>query len=108
MATKVTIVPGICRLTCEVTAELVDEDELSVDVRTGCAAITGMFEELGSEFDAFEVCTQKPGTGPFYDYVREHKYPVHASCPVINGIIKAMEVEAHLALPHDASIAFHE
>ena len=105
MATKVTIEPGICKLTCSVTAELVDEDELEVDVATGCAAINGMFEALGHTFDSFEVCLQKPGSGPFFDYARKH-FPAHVSCPALCGIIKAMEVEAKLALPADASIHF--
>jgi hypothetical protein len=33
-----------------------------------------------------------------------HKYCTHAACPVPVGIIKAIEVEAGLALPVDASI----
>lgn len=105
MTTRVTIEPGICNLTCSVTAELVDEDELEVDVSTGCDAIQGMFDQLGSTFDAFEVCLQKPGCGPFYEYAKEH-FPIHVSCPALCGIIKAMEVEARLALPEDASIRF--
>ena len=105
MTTKVIIEPGICNLTCSVVAELSDDDELELDVATGCAAIQGMFEELGTTFDSFEVCLQKPGCGPFYDYAREH-FPTHVSCPALCGIIKAMEVEAKLALPKDASIHF--
>ena len=64
-----------------------------------------MIDALGLTFDAFEVCLQKPGVGPFFDYALEH-FPVHASCPALPGIIKAMEVEAKLALPRDASIHF--
>ena len=105
MTTKVTIEPGICHFTCAVTAELTDDDEVQLDVSTGCPSITGMFEKLGNTFDTFEVCLQKPGTGPFFDYAREH-FPVHVSCPALCGIIKAMEVEAKLALPADASIRF--
>ena len=105
MTTKVIIEPGICKLTCSVTAELVDEDELEVDVTTGCEAITEMFKELGCTFDMFETCLQKPGCGPFYEYASEH-FPTHVSCPALCGIIKAMEVEAKLALPADASIHF--
>ena len=105
MTTKVIIEPGICHLTCSVTAELVGDDELEVDVATGCDSIRGMFDELGNTFDSFEVCLQKPGNGPFYEYAKEH-FPVHVSCPAICGIIKAMEVEAKLALPENASITF--
>jgi hypothetical protein len=32
------------------------------------------------------------------------KYCSHAACPVPVGIIKAIEVEAHLALPADVTI----
>ena len=105
MATKVEIMPGICKQLCTVNAELVDEDEVKLEVHTTCKAITGMFEELGDTFDCLEVCLQKPGVGPFFDYAQQH-FPVHVSCPAICGIIKAMEVEDHLALPHDASIEF--
>ena len=85
--------------------EDVDEDEVQLEVHTGCPSITSMMENLGDTFETFDVCLQKPGTGPFFDYAREH-FPVHVSCPTINGIIKAMEVEGGLALPHDASIKF--
>lgn len=105
MTTKVVIEPGICHLTCSVTAELVGDDELELDVATGCDSIRSMFDELGNTFDSFEVCLQKPGNGPFYEYAKEH-FPVHVSCPAICGIIKAMEVEAKLALPENASITF--
>ena len=107
--TKVKIEPGICGFTTSVTATVdPDEDtELTVKVATGCPSIRGMMEALGETFDAYEVCLQKPGAGPFYDYAKEH-FPVHGSCPVINGIIKCMEVEAHLALKKDARIEFVE
>ena len=107
--TKVKIEPGICGFTTMVHATVdPDEDtELTVKIATGCPSIKGMMEALGDSFDAYEVCLQKPGVGPFYDYAKEH-FPVHVSCPVINGIIKCMEVEAHLALKKDARIEFVE
>ena len=104
MSTKVVIEPGICKLTCVVVAESVD-DEVNVSVSSDCKAISGLFSELGTTFDPFEVCLQKPGCGPFFDCARDH-FSVHGSCPVLNGVIKAIEVEAKLALPHDESIRF--
>ena len=105
--TKVRIEPGICGFTTTVraTSDPDDETDLTIRVASGCPSIKGMMEALGDSFDAYEVCLQKPGVGPFYDYAREH-FPVHVSCPVLNGIIKCMEVEAHLALKKDASIVF--
>ena len=107
--TRVRIEPGICGFTTSVRAEANPDEatELTVRVATGCPSVKGMMEALGDSFDAYEVCLQKPGQGPFYDYARAH-FPVHVSCPVINGIIKCMEVEAHLALKKDASISFVE
>jgi len=107
--TKVKIEPGICGFTTTVraTADPDDETELTVRVATGCPSVKSMMEELGESFDAYECCLQKPGVGPFYEYAQAH-FPVHVSCPVINGILKCMEAEAHLALKKDASIAFVE
>lgn len=107
--TKVKIEPGICGFITAVTASADPDDEtdLTVKVATGCPSVKAMMKELGDRFDAYEVCLQKPGIGPFYTYAQAH-FPVHVSCPVINGIIKCMEVEAHLALKKDAKIEFVE
>lgn len=105
MPTKVIIEPGICKLATSVVATTTGEDEVKLTVKTACDSIRDMFDELGDTFDTFEVCLQKPGSGPFFDYANEH-FPVHVSCPAIAGIIKAIEVEGKLALPYDASIRF--
>ncbi len=107
--TKVMIEPGICGLVTavEVQADADDETELTVKVRSGCESVRNMMKELGNTYDAYEVCLRKPGEGPFYEYAQTH-FPVHAFCPVLNGIIKAMEVEAKLALKKDVSIRFME
>lgn len=103
--TKVIIEPGICGFTAQVTAELNDDEECIVTVKTGCVAVQRMMEELGDTFDPMEECLSRPGSNSFYDYAGEH-FPVHAACPVINGILKCMEAESNLALPRDASIQF--
>ena len=107
--TKVMIEPGICGLVTavEAQADSEDETELTVKVRSGCENVRNMMKELGNKYDAYEVCLRKPGEGPFYEFAREH-FPVHASCPVLNGIIKCMEVEARLALKKDIIIRFVE
>ncbi|PHV70545.1 hypothetical protein CS063_09585 [Sporanaerobium hydrogeniformans] len=103
--TKVKINPGICGLITTVTALSEDQQEVTVQVKSGCASINKMFAELGNTFDAFEVCLAKPGTGEFYEYASKN-FPGHASCPALAGIIKCMEVECKLALPKTASIEF--
>ena len=106
MATNVTIEPGVCGFTCNVTATLNDDDEVAIAVETGCGAIRGMILELGNTFDPMEVCFNRPGEGPFFDYASE-RFPIHAACPTIGGIIKAIEVEGKLALPHNVSVTFN-
>ena len=100
---KVRIEPGICRLITQVEAESEDGMEVTLRVKSDCAAVKGMFEELGGTFDVFSLCLCKPGEGPFYEYARK-KFPGHASCPVIAGILKCAEAECNLALPHDVAI----
>ena len=104
---KVRIEPGVCGLITAVEAESEDGLEVTVRVKSGCAAIQKMMEELGDTFDAYELCLCKPGDGPFYDYAREH-FPGHASCPAIAGILKCVEAECNLALPRSVSIVFED
>lgn len=103
--TTVKINPGVCGLITTVTAESEDQMEVTVKVDSACASIQKMFEELGTTFDAFDICLSKPGANAFYEYASSH-LPGHASCPTIAGIIKCMEVECKLALPKDAEIKF--
>lgn len=103
--TEVRIEPGICGFTALVTAELNDDDECMVTVKTGCTAVQKMMEALGDTFDPMEECLTRPGTNSFYEYAGAN-FPVHAACPVINGILKCMEAESNLALPKDAGIFF--
>ncbi len=105
--TKVIIEPGICNFTAVVTADSEDGQEVTIQVTSGCKAVSGMMEALGESFDAFELCMNRPGQGPLFDYAGEH-FPAHTGCPVIAGITKCVEAECGLALKHDASIRFVE
>ncbi|MGI6012000.1 MAG: DUF6951 family protein [Ruminococcus sp.] len=105
--TKVKINPGICGFITSAQASSDDEMTVKLNVKSGCPSVKKMMEELGDTFDAFEVCLQKPGEGPFYEYAKEN-FPVHVSCPILPGIIKCVEVECNLALKGDASITFEE
>ena len=107
VVTRVKIDPGICGLKTKVEACAQDETAVKVKIDSACPSIKAMAEALGEDYDAYELCLQKPGAGPFYDYAREH-FPVHVSCPALNGIIKCVEVECRLALKKNASIEFIE
>lgn len=105
--TKVKIDPGACGFVT--SAEAISEDGLNVAiaVRSGCEAVTKMFDELGGSFDSYEICLAKPGGGPLYEYASA-KFPGHCCCPVISGVIKAAEVECKLAVKKDVAITFED
>lgn len=103
--TKVKIHPGICGFITRVEAGSEDGMEVKLKVASGCESVRKMFEELGDTFDSYELCLVKPGNGPLFEYASEN-FPVHCGCPILSGIIKAVEVECKLALPKDASITF--
>ena len=105
--TRVKIEPGICGFAATVTAESEDQMEVTLRLEGGCEAVQKMMQELGSTFDAYELCMTRPGSGPLYEYALAH-FPVHAACPVIAGITKCAEAECRLALKKDASIVFLE
>ena len=105
--TKVTINPGVCGLVTKVEAVSEDGQDVTLKVSSACKAVQGMFEALGSEFDAYDLCLCKPGENELYEYAGAH-FPGHASCPTIAGIVKCAEVECKLALPRDVSITFEQ
>jgi hypothetical protein len=102
---KVRIEQGICGFVTHVEAISEDGEEVAVKVDSGCGHVMKMFEELGDTFDSYELCFQKPGCGPLYDYASKH-FPVHCGCVAVAGVVKAVEAECKLALPKDASIIF--
>ena len=72
-----------------------------VSVDSDCDAIQRLGDEL-SEVDPFQEITFR-GEGP-HTLRLGAKHCYHPACPVPVGIIKAIEIEAGLALPADAII----
>jgi hypothetical protein len=72
-----------------------------VHISSECAAIQRMAEEL-KEVNPFQEISFKRSMPFTYDVA--FKYCTHAACPVPSGIIKAVEVEAGLALPTNVTI----
>lgn len=103
--TKVKIIQGICGFVTNVEAVDAGDGEITLTVESGCDSVRKMFEVLGDTFDGYELCLDKPGRGPLYEYASEN-FPTHCGCLAIAGVIKAAEAECKLALPRDASIAF--
>ena len=97
---KAEIFSGICGLNTTVEATMKGSN-CSLSVQSECKAIQRLAEEL-PEVVPFREFTFR-GAGPeTFEAAAEHCS--HAACPVPVGIIKAVEIEAGLALPADVSI----
>jgi hypothetical protein len=97
---SVEIESGICGFTTRVAARQ-DGRKVSLHVESDCDAIQRLAAEL-TEVEPFQEITFR-GEGP-RTLKAGAKYCHHPACPVPVGIIKAIEVEAGLALPKDAVI----
>jgi hypothetical protein len=97
---KAEIISGICGFTATVETRM-DGSRCIVSIESDCDAIQRLGEEL-TEVEPFQEITFR-GEGPrALKLGAKHCY--HTACPVPVGIIKAIEVEAGLALPADAVI----
>jgi hypothetical protein len=91
---------GICGF-CTTVHSKADGRVVRLEFETGCQYVEQLAAEL-TEVDPFREISYR-GEGPVtLRLAAEHL--VHPACPVPSGIIKAIEVEASLALPKDASI----
>ena len=91
---------GICGFSATVKTEK-DGRKVRVSIDSDCQAIQNLAAEL-TEVDPFQEITFR-GSGPrSLELGAKHCY--HTACPVPVGIIKAVEIEAGLALPKDAAI----
>lgn len=97
---KAEIDSGICGFTATVRTRM-EGRKCVVEVESDCDAIQRLGQEL-AEVDPFQEISFR-GEGPrTLRLGTKHCY--HTACPVPVGIIKAIEIEAGLALPADASI----
>jgi len=91
---------GICGF-CTTVRTTSEGRQVRVEFETECGYVEKLAEAL-QEVDPFREISYR-GEGPVtLRLAAEHL--VHPACPVPSGIIKAIEVEAGLALPKDASI----
>ncbi|NIV36098.1 MAG: hypothetical protein GWN58_43600 [Anaerolineae bacterium] len=91
---------GICGFSATVKTEK-EGSKVKLSIESDCKAIQSLAAEL-TEVDPFQEITFR-GSGPrSLELGAKHCY--HTACPVPVGIIKAVEIEAGLALPKDAVI----
>jgi len=94
------IFAGICGFHTRVEATQ-DAESVKVQISSECDAIRKLAEHL-TEVNPFKEISFRRAVPQTYQEAM--KYCTHAACPVPAGIIKAIEVEAGLALPADVSI----
>ncbi|MFN8596054.1 MAG: hypothetical protein U0559_07710 [Anaerolineae bacterium] len=101
---KAEIFSGVCGFTTTVEATM-DGKVCNLSITSDCAAIRKLGEELTQVNPFREISTRRamPQT-----LEMGAKYCTHAACPVPVGIIKAVEVEAKLALPKDVTIKLYK
>jgi hypothetical protein len=97
---KAEITSGICGFTTSVEARQ-EGRAVKLHITSDCTAVRRLAEEL-TEVEPFQEISFR-GEGP-RTLKAGAKYCRHPACPVPVGIIKAIEVEAGLALPADATI----
>lgn len=100
--TKVLIQPGACGT--PVTVEVIKKGKKSftLTITSDCEMVQKLGKELPelTMMDAFKRLLDNPV------YNKGAACLKHVSCPVPGGILKALEVEAGLAVPKDCVIHF--
>ncbi len=94
------ITSGICGFSATVRTQK-EGRRVKLAIESECKAIQALAAEL-TEVDPFQEITFR-GSGP-RSLKMGAKHCYHTACPVPVGIIKAVEIEAGLALPKHAVI----
>lgn len=97
---KAEIYAGICGFSTVVEASM-SGNVCNVVITSDCKAIQQLAQVL-THVDPFQEISFKQAIPQTIQLCIQ--YCTHAACPVGVGIIKAIEVEAQLALPADVSI----
>jgi hypothetical protein len=94
------IFAGNCGFNTKVEATL-DGKICRLKITSECDAIQKLGDAL-TEVNPYQEISFKRAMPKIHEM--GHKFCTHAACPVPVGIIKAMEIEAKLALPMDVII----
>jgi hypothetical protein len=98
---KAEILPGNCGFTTTVETSM-DGDVCKITMVSDCKAMQKLALEL-TEVNPFKEISFRRNNTPLILQMGA-KYCTHSACPVPVGIIKAVEVEAGMALPMDVTI----
>jgi len=97
---KAEIFAGNCGFRTQVEANM-DGAMCSIHIASECQAINRLAEEL-TQVEPYQEISFRRNMPKIYEMGMKHC--THSACPVPSGIIKAVEIEAGLALPTDVTI----
>ncbi len=100
--TRVTVNPGVCGMVCTIDISKIDRQQVNLKIETKCDMVREMSEQ--SAIMKLRDVLKLPVDSIVYEYAS--KCQLHAACPVPVAVIKAIEVEAGMALPRPVSIEF--
>jgi hypothetical protein len=98
---KAEIHAGICGFKTVVEAHTQEDSRVRLSIESDCSAVRKLAEQL-ADVDPYREITWRRG-GP-QTLQAAPQCLKHPACPVPSGILKAVEVEAGLALPADVTI----
>ncbi|NLF68372.1 MAG: hypothetical protein GX575_04875 [Candidatus Anammoximicrobium sp.] len=104
MTTKAKISAGICGFATTVTVSG-DVSDCAMSLESDCPAVQQLALEL-SQLDPLREVLRRDASAAVWELAVRHC--LHAACPVPVGILKAVEVEAGLALPADVTIEIRQ
>ena len=101
--TRVVVNPGVCGMTVTVEVTKTSKRRFRIEIITDCEMLKKMGESL-VEVEQKDVLNPQIHSKIYQCASECH---IHTSCPVPMAILKAIEVEAGLALPRPVTIHFH-
>ena len=103
MTTKLVVDAGICGNTTTIDVVSLPGRKVTVTITSDCEVVSKMSERL-KELDWLSLWKQE-GDG-YSAYKAASQSARHFMCPVPVAVLKAIEVEAELALPKDVTFSF--
>jgi hypothetical protein len=102
--TTVIVNSGACGFVVTIKAEKTKSKKIAISLDTDCGMVKEMLEDIATldMMAAFSGFLNNPV------YKSAAKHLKHPACPVPGAILKALEVEAGLNVPEDATIVFEK
>ncbi len=100
--TTVVVNSGACGFTVTIKASKGRYKTIEIVLDTDCEMVKKMQGDIAVVDRRAAVCGF--GGGPVHHSAAKHLK--HAACPVPSGILKAIEIEAGMNVPRDATILF--